>query len=304
MPSSGHDADNERGDERPLTDQELAERKAHDPAHRREMAAEFRRYVLDDTVNMRKHNLASTLEQQMFIPRCCLAEDVLFRFALSRKYDFETASRRFYDWCAVMHMAETTTMTEYNDAVAHGAGGAHVHDTPGHAGVSLRSIHVAISVASNANDKTMVDAHRRQSAMWQVWRQATSHGYMAQTLGTDLLFYFKDAGGGKRDPFVGKMVAALPMKTHRVYMCDASWSIRNLLWPAMKFGFSKKIRERVVWLTDEPSKDGTRKAYHELFEDHPACNISDTVGGTFVYDREKIHDANKAAYGVAVDGSS
>jgi hypothetical protein len=268
-----------------------AELRAADPAHRKQIAAAFREHVQADMAQMRRFSIESPLELERFIPRCCLTDDVLYRFALSRAYDFESASKRYFNFCEALNSVGVTSLTEYTEDVAAGVReGWALHAEPSLLGHPVQSFDCQ-QMKWSCTVRQMCHA-----SIFMFWRQATLHGYSAQIHGGDFVFYVKSMTSAKfkmeYETWCAKLMqGAMPMKFARMYLADEDWKFRNVFWPMAKLLIQKKLRERVVWLNTKASGvkgDGKTRRYEQLRAEQPPANVAASHGGEYVYDADEV----------------
>jgi hypothetical protein len=272
-------------------DHAAAARRAADPAHRKQLAAELRDFVRSDLRQMQRFKLASLLELEHFIPRCCRGDDVLYRFALSRAYDLASASKRYYSFCDALNGVGMASLTEYTEDVAAGVReGWILHDAQSLLG------HPVMSFDCGALKWRCTVKQMCHATIFICWRQATMHGYAAQIDGADCICYMQAYSMGlvrmEYETWSAKLFqGALPMKFARMYLADEAWSFGNILWPMMKFMYKKKLRERIIWLNVKASGkagDGKTRRYEQLVAEQPPANIAATHGGGHVYDAAAV----------------
>jgi hypothetical protein len=293
---SGKGKESHDSDEEPDTfsadgDCVAAELRAADPAHRKQIAAAFREHVQADMAQMRRFSIESTLELEFFIPRCCRTDDVMYSFALSRAYDFESASKRYFNFCDALNSVGVTSLTEYTEDVAAGVReGWALHAEPSLLGHPVQSFDCR-DMRWSCTVRQMCHA-----TIFMFWRQATLHGYSAQIHGGDFVFYLKTYTTAmfkmEYETWCAKLMqGALPMKFARMYMVDEDWKFANVFWPMAKLLFQKKMRDRVVWLNTKASGvkgDGKTRRYEQLRATQPPGNVAASHGGEFVYDADAV----------------
>lgn len=262
-------------------------------AKRKEVAKAFREYVLKDTTRWKENKLTSSAEVERWIPTACNDHDVLFRFALSRSYDFPSASKRFYKFCALLNSMGMTDLISFHPDYQKmlQTGIFHLPSAPDQHGRPVMNMICKTFSWDGITIKQM-----QFGCLWAMWRVLMAHGYAAQTIGISGCCYFDGMSMGmikmEFETWISKVwQEMLPMKLGAFYFADDPWAFRNVMWPMMKSVFKKKIRERVYWLNDtEQPKKGLTKKYHKLHEDYPPDLILTTHGGTYTFD-PKAHAA-------------
>lgn len=256
-----------------------------DEAQRAKHVRDMRQYLSQHPEVWDNGNRSRKDSTEPSVPACCDDDDVLFRFALSRKFDVDAASRRYAKFCDAVREARVTDLyrlPKAADAVAR-TGCWFVPERTDRMGRPVLEVFV------NRVDWTKFDvAAMKAACVYYAWLACTTDGYAAQETGIAAYFYLDGLSVSlvKREycNFANALAQdALPMRVDACYVADPPFVVRALLWPIAKLALSNKIRDRVFWLNSKPDAAHPR-AYQRLHEVLPPDLIPASNGGKLQFD--------------------
>ena len=188
-------------------------------------------------------------------------DDALFIFAHSRGFDYESGAKRFFKFNQVAFPTGVVSLDEMAEDIATTLGAMGTYVMPDQLDEKGRCV-CCLTMSNVSWDNMTVKACQR-AHIWLFWQWATMWGTVAQTKGISFVMCMKGMTMSQIKPefenWCNKVfMECLPTKIAAMYMSYEPFWFGNIMWPMMKLGMKKKLKERVVWLGDKPEKVGPR----------------------------------------------
>ena len=227
------------------------------------------------------------------IPKCCRDDEVLFRFALVRNFDYESASRRYLRFCSSVAEIGIESLTKVPPAALPVVSGGPWHvltetDAQGRPVMNVYARYI---------DWSKYDIPAMKAAMvYYSWKVCTTNGYAAQQQGTVFGMFMQGMSMSMIKPefehfAMSMMSQTLPMRVSVMFAVDSTFAVRNIIYPMLCLGLKAKMRKRIVWVTSSPDPKRGKPAYAELHEHLPVHIIPAEQGGHLAFDPAQESEA-------------
>ena len=184
-------------------------------------------------------------------------DDALYIFALSRGFDYESASRRFFKFNKGIYSCGLQSLDEIPEDVLRTNREASCFAMTEDLDALGRPVIYMTCTHWKWDNMSVLAAKRHQA--WLFWQWSTMWGEASQTKGISFVmickgFHMAQVKKEFEDWCQAIFMGCLPLKFAAMYLCYEPFVFRNIVWPLMSLGMKKKLKERVVWLGSNEEK--------------------------------------------------